>query len=382
MNARKKRLIISSCLLAVFATVGGLILLRESATLETGRDEVSSSMRPAVMSSQLPAQAKDALPAAVAKGLPAPEPEKDEVQIPEGIRYQMADIAEAYRKNMRFPKYSKPLHENDWNLLNPRAFISRDAPLKNKEGLSARMILDRYIVDQNKDLPVTVVISGQSDGFFATVVDLSLSDKEVTRTLTGLDETDGNETTSVYTGTVPADKLSGAGPGEVRLFAEISFANGERARAAAVVKLYENTATLTSLGKPYIDGADLVIPVCMNVEKPGRYRFRANLFDESGARPISHLNSVFPLTRENNRGLLRVHAATLRSQGDPGPYVLKDFDITIPSPKPGVRTAYASSAKESFTVQGFDLSFYSEEEYVDPKNQQRLEFLQKMAAGG
>lgn len=317
----------------------------------------------------------------VAKAVPAEEPEKDEIEIPEGMRYQMADIAEAYRENMQYPKYAKPLNENDWNLLNPRAFVSTETPLNN--GMSASMVLDRYIVNRDADLPVKVIISGgQEDGTFVVGVDLSLSDKGNTRTLVSLSESHWDEKSSIYTGTIPAGMLKEAGPGEVTLTAGISFATGEQAGIAAVVNVYENTATLTRLGEPYVDGADLVIPAYLDVEKPGRYRFQANLFDESGGRPISHLNSVFTLTREDNEGLVRVHAATLRAKDSPGPYLLKDINITMPPPGPGDTTGYASSTTESFLIQGRDLDLYSDEPYDNPQNRQRLEFLQKMAAGG
>jgi hypothetical protein len=317
----------------------------------------------------------------VAKAVPAGEPEKDEIEIPEGMRYQMADIAEAYRENMQYPKYSKPLDENDWNLLNPRAFVPTETPLEN--GMSASIVLDRYIVNRGADLPVKVIISGgQENGNFVVGVDLFLSDKGNTRTLISLSESHWDEKSSVYTGTIPAGMLKDAGPGEVTLNAGISLATGDQARIAAVVKVYENTATLTHLGEPYIDGADLVIPAYLDVEKPGRYSFQANLFDESGGQPISHLNSVFTLTREDNEGLVRVHAATLRAKGSPGPYLLKDINITMPPPGPEDTTGYGSSTAESFRIQGRDLALYSDEPYDDPQNRQRLEFLQKMAAGG
>jgi hypothetical protein len=58
---------------------------------------------------------------------------------------------------------------------------------------------------------------------------------------------------------------------------------------------------------------------------------------------------------------------------------LKDFDITRGPAHPGDKTGYGSSSSEEFSVQGFDLNSYSHEPYHDPKNQQRLEFLQKMA---
>ena len=76
---------------------------------------------------------------------------------------------------------------------------------------------------------------------------------------------------------------------------------------------------------------------------------------------------------------MKVHASTLRRTGNPGPYLLTGFDITRSPAKPGDRTGYGSSDLSSVHVQGFSLNSYSNEEYEDPKNRQRLEFLQRMA---
>jgi hypothetical protein len=54
----------------------------------------------------------------------------------------------------------------------------------------------------------------------------------------------------------------------------------------------------------------------------------------------------------------------------------------MPPPGPEDTTGYGSSTTESFRIQGRDLDQYSDEPYDDPQNRQRLEFLQKMAAGG
>jgi hypothetical protein len=86
------------------------------------------------------------------------------------------------------------------------------------------------------------------------------------------------------------------------------------------------------------------------------------------------------LSPQNNSGLLKVHAATLRAKQAAGPYVLKDFDIARMSDVPGELTTYGSSKFESFAVRGFALSSYSNEPYYDPAVQQKLEFLQKLAA--
>jgi len=161
--------------------------------------------------------------------------------------------------------------------------------------------------------------------------------------------------------------------------AEIDFNGNSPAKISAVFKLAGTDATLTNLDEAYIDGAHLIIPAQFDVAVPGYYRIQANLYDSASQQPISHLNSAFLLTKRENSGLLKVHAVTLRSQGSPGPYQLRDINVTRGPEKPGDKTGYGFSKQSSYEVNGFDLSHYSDEEFVDPKNQQRLEFLQKMA---
>lgn len=367
---RRKIIIYSLSALAVIATVVGLKFWVQSCqpaeTMqknETSRSEAGKQNKPS------PLQDVEA---------PLPE-DSDEVQVSDMMKFQMADVAEAYRENIRYPKYSKPLNKNDWDLLHPRAFIPIDTPLNNHPRMSAGIVVDQYIVNRDQSLPVKVIIKGQDDNDYATAVSLFLIADGSNRSLISLNETEWDEGVSVYAGTVPADMIRDVESDEVTLKAEITFANNNNSDVTAVVRLFDNQATLTSLGKPYVEGADLIIPAYFNVKNPGYYSVRANLFDKSDAQPISHLNSVFQLSSENNSGLIKVHASTLRNKGNPGPYLLKDFNITKKPSKPGDKTGYGSSESSSFIVQGFPLNNYSEEEYEDPKNKQRLEFLQKLA---
>lgn len=310
----------------------------------------------------------------------APPPENsDEGQIIDMMKFQMADIAEQYRKNIQYPKYSKPLYKNDWSLLNPRAFIPKETPLGNHPGVSASIVVDHYIVNRDQDLPVKLIIKGQDESVYATGVALFLLADGASRSLVNLNETDWDETVSVYSGTVPAAMINDVKSGEVTLKAEISFTDNKNEMVATTIKLFGNEVTLTHLGKSYIENADLIIPAYFDVKSPGRYSVQANLFDESGEEPVSHLNSIFQLSSENNSGLIKIHASTLRSKDNPGPYVLKNFNITKKPSSPGDKTGYGSAASDTFIVQGFPLGNYSDEPYEDPKNIQRLEFLQKMA---
>jgi hypothetical protein len=318
--------------------------------------------------------AKDAQPFQLVKAV------NQDSWISEGARLQMVDVSQAYEENIRYPKYSKPLHKNDWNLLNPRAFVPSKMALDFNQGLSAAIVLSEYIVSRDDDLTVKVQVSGEAlSSVTPEVISVYLSDKgKHTKTL-ALTSVVSSEGMLTYTGIMDKTLFSDIENSEVMIIAELDFNNDEQAKVSAVFKLMGTEATLTSISDSFVEGAHLIIPTSFDVSTPGYYRIEANLFDKASQTPISHLNSAFLLTKRENTGLLKIHASTLRSKGFVGPYILTDFNITRRPAKPGDKTGYGRSEEDSFAVQGFDFSLYSQEEYVDPKNQQRLEFLQKMA---
>ena len=301
--------------------------------------------------------------------------DSDEVWISEGMRQQMVDVAAAYKENMRYPAYSTPLQSSDWSMLNPRAFVPQMVDLE-LQGLAAEIVLDQYVVHRNENLSVKVNIQ-RDEGSESTVSEVRLS-LGVGQTIAATSYSSG-EGVLTYTGEIPASELSRLSDSEVALNAVIYLDTGEQTQISTAFKLASTEATLTHLGSSFVDGSDLTIPAYFDVSTSGFYRVRANLFDKDSDTPISHINASFMLDEHENEGLIKIHASTLRSKGFEGPYVLRDFDITRGPAKPGDKTGYGLSESEEFSVQGFDLNSYSREPYHDPKNQQRLEFLQKMA---
>lgn len=297
--------------------------------------------------------------------------------VPAEMRQQLADIARAHAENARYPSYATPLSGNDWAQLNPRAFVPRSAPLKALPGVSATLVLDRYIVDRGSELPVRVELSSTS-GATATA---GVSAVRV------LLRRQGQSSAPVtlapvarwsFAGVLPASALRAVAAGEIVVVAEIDLAGGERAIVTAMARSYDSAARLLGLGEARIEGADLVIPARFNVAAAGFYRVQANLFTADGKVPVSHLNAEFPLAAGPAAAMLKVHAVTLRAAGEPGPYVLRDIDITRLPDQPGQPTGHGSAAAGTFAVRGFPLDAYSNEPWEDPEARQRTEFLRKM----
>lgn len=302
---------------------------------------------------------------------------ENEDGVPAEMRAQLADIANAYAQNARYPDYAKPLNNNDWQFLHPQALVPRKAALANVPNFSATVILDRYIIDRSVEQAVQVQLSAES-GFDNTVSVTGINvwlqqngKRSPVMALAGSGQ--------VFSGVLPVASLRAVPQGETAVMAQLMFSHGEKATVNAMVKLYEPEARLVRVGDTQVDGADLLIPVHFEVNKAGSYLVAANLFSADGTEPVSHLTAEMTLSPDHKSGLLKVHAATLRAKQAAGPYLLKDFDITRLPDTAGELTTYGSSKVKSFAVSGFSLDSYSNEPYNDPAAQQKLEFLQKLA---
>ena len=295
----------------------------------------------------------------------------------QAVKEQMADISDAFEENMRFPNYSKPLSENNWTLLNPRAFVPKTMPLAGLKNTSVEIIIPRFIVTRDESFPVTVkVISSGENAPLVQTLALSISKKEYELPLKS---SSASHNESEFSAFVSKSLLKSIKETDVIISANIVFDNLKKAKVSSLFKLVGNEVVLEDLSRSYVDGTDLVIPANFSVDISGHYRVQANLFDKESLTPISHLNNTFKLESGSDTGLLKVHAETLRSKGFAGPYLLKDFNITRSPSAPGEQTGYGTSKSESYDIQGYDLDSYSREKYEDKHSQQRLQFLQKMA---
>lgn len=309
----------------------------------------------------------------------SPIEKAQQVWIENAITQQLAEVAHAYEENMRFPKYSKPLRSNDWNLLNPRPFIVKKIPLEVAENLSAAIVIDQYIINREQDLPIKVKVSGDLSHDTVQQVSVQIPTQGSTQPTQPLSLSQQSDHEVIYSGILPASSIASANSGEQKIIANIMFNHYKDAKISTVVKLADNAITLSHLGDSYIEGPHLMIPAHFDVQSAGNYRLQANLFDLNSMQPVSHLNSLFALTESENETVLKVHAVTLRAQGFSGPYLLRDINLTRPPVKPGDATGYGSSSKPNYEVRGFDLSHYSDEVYSNENNVKRLEFLNKMA---
>ena len=257
-----------------------------------------------------------------------------------------------------------------------------DATLANAPSVKVSIELPHYILDRSVDLPVKVVVfSGPTGGAPVQVSGGQVAVRRANVTTAPVDLMLESQQGSVdtFTAVIAATALSQFQDADIQVLARLNLSDGQQSVAVAMARLYQSTASLEGVGVAYVDGADLVIPAQFNVTDPGFYRVEANLLTKSGA-PVSHLDATFMLSAGAATGLMKVHSEVLREKAAAGPYLLSGIDIKRMPAKPGDATRYGSSARPAYPVPGFPLDAYSDEPYVHPAAQQRLEFLQRLSS--
>lgn len=311
----------------------------------------------------------------------AEDKQRADIESDNQIRESLRAVADAYREDMRFPPYSKPLSLTDTALLNPRAYPAVSLPVSGQPGMTVRLELGAYIADLQAPLPLNLVVSSEqafspSQRVLGATVSVAgpggnVSGPSLQAQFTGAD-------IQVLSGAVAAEELQEVGEGDITLLATINFADGSTATALASARTYQRVATLVAVDQAYVEGPHLTIPLRFIVGEPGFYRVQANLFSEEGGTPVSHLSARFELTEDAVGAVLQAHVVTLQASGSEGPYRLSDVNVVRVPSRPGEPLAYGTALADSWSVPGYAFDRYSAEHYMDPRAEQRLQFLQSL----
>ena len=380
---------------AIVMLLGGLVWWTASADLMAGRADLSASAGSAgdaVVNQSDGGVARHSADSDDSghgnqqqPGAPTPteesEYERHVIESEQTIREGMRAVAQAYREDMKFPPYSKPLRLNDTALLNPRAYPAVSLPVAGKSGIEARLELGAYIADIQQPLPVALVVTSKQPFSEAqALVSATITVKGSERIVDAmpLSMSFAGSDTQKMVGAVSPGVLVSAGAGEITLVAKMKFRDGSNGVALASAKTYEPVAELLGVESAWVEGPHLMIPMQFSVNKSGFYRVQANLFSEQGRAPVSHLSQVFEFSKESERGVMKAHRVTLEASGSEGPYLLSDVTLTRVPSRPGEPLAYGTAPARAWSVSGHEFDQYSDEPFLDPKAEQRLQFIESL----
>ena len=277
-------------------------------------------------------------------------------------------LSQAYAAELSYPAYSRPLTPADHQLLNPNHFDTVALPLEG--GASASLVLPKYRFTYPEAVVFKLVMAGLS----AQQVKAELREQRSGKVLAQADLTTGADSAEWPHQFEATENWDGAM--ELVVLFE---AQGKTQQLQTGLDYSYPVATITGIGSSSSRGADLVIPVELEVKKAGMYRLRANLFTEN-KQPLAVLTAEEQLTEGSAKLELRAFKQVLQQQA--GPYWLGTFVLELRSAMPGEASRYGDSKEPGFVVEAINFGQLSDEPFVlSDEEKQRLEFLQQMAAG-
>jgi len=297
-----------------------------------------------------------------------PKPAHIEVTetIPEPISQSFQLLAKAYASDLEMPAYSRPLSADDKHLLEPNAYVPQAVTLEG--GASASIVLSQYRYSYPQAIDVRLEVQGLAVS--AVTVQLqaeSVGSEDILANDAMLQSTQG------WTAQLDAEP-EWDGPLQV----SVTFhANGKQQTLKTGIVYSNPVATITGVDASRSGGSDMLIPVQLDVKQAGYYRLRANLYTEDN-QPIALLTNTEKLSAGTTEITLRAYKAVLKHQS--GPYLLGSFVLERRPAIPGEATRYGDSDKPFYQLEYFALEQLTDEPWQpDAAEQQRLQFLQKMA---
>ncbi|MFT5295618.1 MAG: hypothetical protein ACI9YH_001633 [Colwellia sp.] len=272
-------------------------------------------------------------------------------------------VAKAYASELKFPPYSQPLTDIDFDRLKPNHFNPQSMPVDDAGNeVTASLSKYRYVYPE----PVLATLAGENiDNAELQLVDISTGELILTQ-IFEKGEVNWHA------------QFEGKQNLPTQLQATIkAYVNGNNVSIALALKYVDSVATLEYFDSAFNQDADMVLKANLTIREQGIYRIRANLFD-ANHQPIAHLVSKEKLNKGDGHVELKAHQSVL--QGKKAPFYLSTFSIELMSPAPGQPTRYGDSEIKEYVIKNFSLSSLSEIPYQpSEQEQQRLLLLQNMA---
>ncbi len=283
------------------------------------------------------------------------------------LAQQMSVLASHYEKSIRFPHYSIPINSGQTDLLQPLQVLPVVLNLGEGVDSSASLSPEQYIFMHGNAIKATLASSGPIK---PTRVTMELVENNKKLESFSVEHIDNK-----FMGVIK--KSDDDWPVDLHIKASFNFGEHGRLNILSPIKYSPDNGTIMATGEPYIDGANLSIPVELEIKQPGRYRLTANFFNQQKS-PMAHLSAKQNLKKGKNSWVLQVHSEVLRSANNPGPYLIDTWTLTKLPERPGIRTSFGDSKISEVPIKGFDLKDYDTTPWSDPQDQARLEFFKKL----
>ncbi|GAA6136780.1 hypothetical protein NBRC116583_05270 [Arenicella sp. 4NH20-0111] len=301
----------------------------------------------------------------------------------EVFKGQLQQIADLYEETSKYPIGSQPVFNPDAvKEPEPFEFTEVDLPFPESDGdenpIRLAAATDTYQYFQGDLIQTRVQISGApTDTFIGVTGTLSGANGDIPLPLnfqatnSSLTEFTANFDTNLAPNHLMTTEML------VKLTAKV----GDRDLFTTVSFRYDiPSAQIIGVMPARVEGANMVIPLQVNVGQSGYYFLRGVLEDKLTRRPLIELQNEGPLLAGNGLLNLNAHISALTLQQSEGPYILRSVRLHRGAEQGETFDSPGSTYKKEYQIQGFPFSSYDNEEFVDELSQERLAFLRQMGA--
>lgn len=276
---------------------------------------------------------------------------------------QFSLVASAYAAELETPSYSQPLLAAD---LNVPEFVPQQVPIEG--GGSVAIVPSKYRFHAPSHIQAELVATGIT----LSEVSVSLRNEWSGEALwqQPLQAQDGRWLIDI----IPDKNWDG------QLELAVDFrSRGDSQTLRTGIEYSQPVAWVLAVDDSFGEGADLVIPLQLDVLIAGDYRVRAQLFTDTG-QPLAALVQEKKLSQGKQTIDMKAYKSVLQQHS--GDFVLKALFVEKRPSKPGDLTRYGASKQAEFPVSAFAIGQLSDEPAaVSAEELQRLEFLQQMGSG-
>lgn len=301
----------------------------------------------------------------------------------EAFKAQLLEVANLYANTIKYPIGSQPItNAEDVRESEPFEEAEVDLPFPETDDddnpIRVSAATGRYQYFEGDLIELRVRISRVPDDQFAEVSGV-LSGSQGDLPLE-LEFSEADSSRTVFVATFDT-RLAPSSLMTREMLAKLNVTVGPRDLFTTVAFRYAvASAEAIAVKSSYVDGANLVVPVQLNVYQNGYYFLNGVLEDLHTGKPLIQLQSEARLTQGNAVINLNAHIGALRDQGSEGPYVLRSIKAYRGSEVGETYDSPASSAQARFNVSGFPFAAYDDIEYVNEQGQESVDFLQGAGA--
>lgn len=299
----------------------------------------------------------------------------------EVFKAQIQQVADLFEETSRYPVSSRPIiNPDDVRESAPFEQNEVDLPFANdgdlENAIRVSAATDTYQYYQGQMITVRVRISGAPlDTFTSVTGNLSSSKGDLPYPLnfqpTGASLT---EFVSEFDTQIVQQALMTS-----EMTAVVKVKVGDQDMLTTVSFRYDQpSAQVVGTLPARVEGPNLVIPLQVSVSQSGYYFVRGVLEEAGTAKPLIELQTEGSLIAGNGLLELNAHISALKYHQSEGPYTLRSVKLHRGADFGEALDVPGATMQKQFPVQGFPLSSYEDQEYVDELAQERLAFLRQM----